>query len=72
MSEHLCHIPGCTTAVAPRLLMCAPHWRMVPRPLQAAVWASYRTGQEVDKQPSEAWHKAAEAAIAAVVIAQRR
>lgn len=24
--------------------MCRPHWRMVPKPLQRAVWAAWRNG----------------------------
>lgn len=43
--------------------MCPRHWRMVPRRLQRAVWAAYRPGQCDDKNPSEAWHLAADAAI---------
>jgi hypothetical protein len=48
------------------MLMCLRHWRMVPRKLQEAVWRTYRPGQCDDKDPSEAWHEAADAAIAAV------
>jgi len=64
--RHLCHADGCTRAVAERFLMCRPHWRMVPRRLQAAVWDAYRLGQELDKRPSDEWLRAADAAIAAV------
>jgi hypothetical protein len=39
---------------------------MVPAPLQAGVWATYRPGQEVDKKPTRAYLDAADAAIAAV------
>lgn len=46
--------------------MCAPHWRRVPRDLQKKVWAHYRPGQCDDRSPSEAWHEAADLAIAAV------
>jgi len=52
--------------VAPSLLMCPRHWRMVPRPLQQAVWASYRPGQERDKSPSRLYLFHAKAAIDAV------
>ena len=48
------------------MLMCLRQWRMVPPQLQRRVWATYRPGQCDDKQPSEAWHVAADAAIAAV------
>jgi hypothetical protein len=62
MSHH-CHARGCKTAVRPELLMCFPHWRQVPVKIQRAVYATYRRGQCDDKQPSEAWHEAAGAAI---------
>ncbi len=48
------------------MLMCKKHWFMVPTGLRVKVWAAYRPGQCDDKQPSEAWHAAADAAIAAV------
>lgn len=65
MSHH-CHARGCATPCKPEMLMCLKHWRMVPRKLQRAVWATYRPGQCDDKQPSVEWHEAADAAIAAV------
>lgn len=67
---HLCHARGCTTAVDPRLLMCGPHWGLVPLDLQRAVWVSYRRGQELRKDPSPEYIEAAKAAIEAV--AQRQ
>jgi hypothetical protein len=63
---HYCHARRCQVVVEPRLLMCPRHWRMVPRPLQAAVWQHYRAGQERDKLPSDAYRAAALAAVAAV------
>jgi hypothetical protein len=60
---HHCHARGCQVPVKPELLMCLRHWRMVPHPLQRAVWAAYRPGQCDDKRPSAAWHRAADAAI---------
>lgn len=46
--------------------MCPPHWRMVPKDLQQAVWANYRPGQCDDKDVTRAWLDAADAAIEAV------
>ena len=66
LTRHLCHATGCSKAVPPRLLMCLPHWRMVPRPLQARIWATYRPGQEIDKQPSDEYMEAQRAAVRAV------
>lgn len=71
MSEHHCHARGCKTPCVPERLMCLRHWRMVPKPIQTQVWATYRVGQCDDKTPSEEWHKAADAAIAAVAEKER-
>lgn len=52
MSKHECHIDICDRAVPPKMLFCLEHWRMTPKVNQAAIWATYRPGQEVDKHPS--------------------
>jgi hypothetical protein len=39
---HRCPIASCTLVVPHYMFMCARHWRMVPRPLQAAVYAAYK------------------------------
>ena len=72
MGEHLCHAEGCTTPVPPRMLMCRRHWRMVPRALQAAVWAEYVPGQERRKDPTESYLDAAHEAIRAVAAKEGR
>jgi hypothetical protein len=39
---HRCPVANCTIAsVADDTFMCARHWRMVPRPLQAAIYEDY-------------------------------
>lgn len=43
--------------------MCRRHWYRVHAILRTAVWNSYRPGQCDDGHPSEAWHRAADAAI---------
>ena len=63
---HHCHAEGCELIVPPKLLMCANHWFMVPKPLRDAVWRTYRPGQERDKRPSPEYLAAAKAAIEAV------
>lgn len=68
--KHTCHAYGCTTEVRPTLLMCLTHWRMVPQGLKVLVWKHYRPGQCDDKDPSAAWHAAADRAIAAVAAAE--
>lgn len=70
MGAHLCHARRCTVAVPPRLLMCRRHWRMVPKDLQAAVWATYVDGQERRKDATPAYVDAALAAINAVAEAE--
>jgi hypothetical protein len=67
---HTCHARGCNVAVPPELLCCLKHWRMVPRPIQRIVWATYRPGQCDDRNPSRAWHQAADAAIGFVARAE--
>jgi hypothetical protein len=44
VSEHVCPILRCTVRVSDRLLMCGPHWRLVPAELQRAVYAAYGYG----------------------------
>lgn len=61
--NHHCHACNCAVEVPPEMLFCLRHWRMTPKALQAAVWASYREGQCDDGNPSEEWHKAADACI---------
>ncbi len=67
-SKHYCHARGCLKVIPPKLLMCPPHWRMVPPDLQAKVWATYRPGQEVDKNPSNEYIAAQQAAVRIVAI----
>jgi hypothetical protein len=69
-SPHFCHARECDVKVAPKLLMCGPHWRKVPHRLRRAVWDTYVPGQEISKQPSGAYLRAAEAAIDAVARAE--
>jgi hypothetical protein len=38
---HPCPAGPCPRAVPNHLLMCGPHWHMVPRPIQRAVNAAY-------------------------------
>ncbi len=66
MNKHTCHAEGCNLIVPPRMLMCAAHWRRVPRHLQAAVWREYRPGQEIDKNPTPEYLEVMQAAIESV------
>lgn len=42
MSERTCPVGDCSTPIRRDLLMCAPHWKRVPRPLQEQVYAAWR------------------------------
>ena len=66
MQEHHCHAIDCETPVPPRLLMCGPHWRMVPKRWKDAVWTAFRPGQEIDKMATREYLAAARGAINAV------
>mgnify|MGYP000482234381 CR=1 FL=1 len=54
-AEHTCHAVGCRVVVAPKLLFCLRHWRLVPKAMQRRVWAAYVPGQEVRKDPTQAY-----------------
>lgn len=69
---HHCHARGCLLEVPPRLLMCSLHWRMVPKDLQAQVWAHYRPGQEISKDPTTEYLDVMEQAIAAVAVKEAK
>ena len=32
---------------------CRPHWFRLPGRLRKKIWSTYRTGQEIDKNPSD-------------------
>lgn len=66
--SHTCHATGCKTAVPPNMWGCKRHWFMVPKPIRDRVWATYRPGQERDKDPSVPYLKAAREAVIAVAV----
>ena len=65
--SHTCHAIDCTKKVPPRMLMCRKHWFMVDKPLRDRVWETYISGQEITKDPTHEYLKAAEAAIVCVM-----
>jgi len=69
---HECHAAGCNVPVPPTMLMCAKHWRMVPKAVQTRVWANYRAGQCDDWQITHEYAEAARAAVRAVAEKERR
>lgn len=40
---------------------CKTHWFTLPKRLRDRIWATYRSGQEIDKRPSETYLDAAKA-----------
>lgn len=42
-TKHSCPVGGCPSWVPADKLMCAPHWRLVPRDIQRRVYAAYRS-----------------------------
>jgi hypothetical protein len=52
MMAHQCHALRCKTPVPPKLFMCRDHWYMVPKSKRDRLWALYRPGQEITKDPS--------------------
>ena len=66
MTKHTCHAEGCEAVVPPKMLMCLRHWRMVPVGLQRSVWRFYVPGQEIRKDPTVEYLRAAGEAITAV------
>jgi hypothetical protein len=59
---HECPAEGCADQVAHDKLMCLTHWRMVPKPLRDAVWATWH---RVHRDP-HAYRDAREEAVRAV------
>lgn len=71
MAKHRCPVnlpEPCEAQVPDTMLMCARHWRQVPRDLQRAVYRAWRARQaELDVGPAFRGHlQACEDAIAAV------
>jgi hypothetical protein len=44
--------------------MCRDHWFALPRRLRDAIWENYELGQEIRKDPSDAYLTAAREAVA--------
>lgn len=70
--RHTCHARDCKTAVPPKMFMCKRHWYMVPKHLRDAIWANYRPGQEITKDPSSEYLEVAMQAINAVADKERK
>lgn len=62
-ARHTCHATGCDLAVPPKMFTCRRHWFRLPKSYRDAIWATYRPGQEVTKDPSPEYLEAARAAV---------
>lgn len=51
---HRCPLADCSNKVPDNVFMCARHWRMVPRPLQLAVYESWRSEGRAGENHREA------------------
>lgn len=66
--RHPCHADQCSVNIAPKFLMCARHWAMVPRRLQRELWAAYEPGQEDRKDPTPEYLVIQERCVTAVAV----
>lgn len=57
--SHICHWPGCGNPVPAKLWGCRTHWFKLPKDLRDKIWATYVPGQEIRKDPSQAYLTAA-------------
>jgi hypothetical protein len=62
-TSHECPAAGCTRNVGQHMLMCRPHWFMVPKPLRDDAWGAWAGGMGAG---SPEHHDAIMAAIEAV------
>jgi hypothetical protein len=44
-TTHECPAPVCKERVPEHQLACRRHWRLIPRPMQRAVWAAWDGGR---------------------------
>lgn len=66
MTLHKCPVPSCRRLMPARLLMCGPHWRLVPMPIRTRIWRAYRPSQLDGAPPSRHWRAAVREAVECV------
>ena len=64
-AAHDCPARGCPQRVPVHMLMCRPHWFMVPRAERQAVWAAWEGGS------GTAWSNVPDQDLTVVVLTQR-
>lgn len=70
--EHHCHAVGCKKSVPPRLLMCKPHWALVPVELQVEVCRTVKLRGGYCDISWAPWWRAQARAIYGVALLQGR
>lgn len=60
---HTCHAQGCEVPVYPRFFMCRAHWPKLSKFHRDQIISLYRDGQEVRKDPTIEYVRAAQRAI---------
>lgn len=59
-TTHTCHWPGCSVQVKPAMWGCQTHWFKLPKRLRSMIFSTFRPGQELDKNLSRDYVKAAQ------------
>lgn len=72
LGEHRCHAEACTTPVPPKMFMCRKHWYMVSPDDRRLLWHLYMPGQEIHKDPTQAYLEHAQACIDVVAAKEGR
>lgn len=65
-TEHKCAAVGCQKQVEQAMLMCGPHWRMVPEEIRQRVWTHIRAKRHGVVGADDEHHRACADAIKAV------
>lgn len=71
MKLRSCPVPGCKLDRKPDKAMCLHHWLMVPKDLQARLWATFRV-KPLGKEWVEAFRAAVDAAVQVDVLDSER
>ncbi len=50
--SHICHWPDCNKQVPPAMWGCKNHWFRLPKIIRDRIWATYKSGQEITKTPT--------------------
>ena len=66
LGTHICPAPGCKKEISTKYFMCSEHWAKVDNADKIKINQFYRPGQEIDRNPSPLYVKAARSAIASL------